>query len=348
MDLNFEYIAAHISDYINNENFFYIFDIEDIKTIMKYSHLTADQYVTLLKQSHSTINSRKLYTSTRNANITIKNIEEVVSILKSVKNYMKFSIFNGIIDFLIPDEKAINSSTNETEIIQNENETKDTTISQTNENYNSSQDILTRIKELKDSNDFETIYKFLDELSSKGNHEMISKSIEAGLWQKIAPKKSLYDPERNVLHVASENGNLRLVQSLIKCVCDKEAKDSSEYTPLILASKQGHLDIVQYLISVGANKEAKTNSGYTPLIYASNNGHLEVVKYLFSVGANKEAKDNYGYTPLIKASTYGHLNVVQYLISVGANKEAKNNNGYTALMVAKGNVRNYLKTICIN
>ena len=42
MNLNFEIIAAHVSDYIKNENFFDTFEIEDIKRIMKYSHLTAD------------------------------------------------------------------------------------------------------------------------------------------------------------------------------------------------------------------------------------------------------------------------------------------------------------------
>ena len=74
MNLNYEYIGAHISDYIDNETLFDIFDIGDIKTIMKYSKLTVDQYITLLKQSSSTINTKELYTCTRNANVTIQNV----------------------------------------------------------------------------------------------------------------------------------------------------------------------------------------------------------------------------------------------------------------------------------
>ncbi|EAX88855.1 ankyrin repeat protein, putative [Trichomonas vaginalis G3] len=330
MDLNFEYIAAHISDYINKENFFDTFDIEDIKTIMKYSRLTADQFVTLLKQSSSTINTKELYNCTRKANITIKNFEEVVSILKSLKKYMKFNIFDGIIDFLKHNEKVINNSANETEIVQDkskafqnasENATKYTTTNATNENYHHSQDILAKIAELTESNDFGTVYRFLIELSSKGNHEMISKSIEAGLWKKIAPKEYNWEPDRTVLHFASENGNLRLVRSLIECGCDKEAKNSNGCTPLIYASQNGKLEVVQYLISVGANKEAKNDFGSTPLIWASRNGKLGVVQYLISIGTNKEAKDNSGLTPLKYASQYDQLNIVQYLISVGANKE---------------------------
>ena len=91
MDLNYEYIAAHISDYIENENFFDTIEIKDIEKIMKHSHLTVDQFNTLLKQSSSTISSRKLYTCTRKAYVTIQNNEDILSILKSVKKCMKFN-----------------------------------------------------------------------------------------------------------------------------------------------------------------------------------------------------------------------------------------------------------------
>ncbi|EAX98029.1 hypothetical protein TVAG_275390 [Trichomonas vaginalis G3] len=120
MDLNFEYIAAHIGDYIKNENFFDTFEIEDIKAIMKYSHLTADEYVSLLKQSHPTINASKLYTCTRNVNVTIQNFEEVVSILKSVKKYMKFNIFGGIVDFIKQKDKEFRDFTEEIKKLQAE------------------------------------------------------------------------------------------------------------------------------------------------------------------------------------------------------------------------------------
>ncbi|EAY22690.1 hypothetical protein TVAG_476190 [Trichomonas vaginalis G3] len=97
---NYEYIAAHISDYIQNENLFNVFEMEDLRTIMKLSKLTATQFKTLLKQSSSTINARELYICTRKANVSVQNAEEAVSIMKSVKKYMKFNIFDGVIDVL--------------------------------------------------------------------------------------------------------------------------------------------------------------------------------------------------------------------------------------------------------
>ncbi|EAY18176.1 hypothetical protein TVAG_122420 [Trichomonas vaginalis G3] len=154
MNLNFEVIAAHVSDYIKNENFFDTFEIEDIKRIMKYSHLTADQYVTLLKQSHSTISAKKLYLCTRDAKVTIQNLDEVVLILRAVKKYMKFKTFDSIIDVLNQKEKEMSDFTQEIKQLQDklkefQNENKKTTTNQTNENYNHSQYILTKIPDPK-------------------------------------------------------------------------------------------------------------------------------------------------------------------------------------------------------
>ena len=203
MNLNYEYIAAHLSDYIQNENFFDTFDIEDIKTIMKYLRLTADQFITLLKQSSSTINARNLYFCTRKANVTIQNFEDVVSILKSVKKYMKFNIFDGIINVFIQKDKEMNDCTEEIKKLQAElkkfqnqvqNATKETTDTQNNENHKVSKEFLTKISELKKSKDFDNVYKFFEELSSKGDRELISKACEEGLWKKTSYRSY------NVLH----------------------------------------------------------------------------------------------------------------------------------------------------
>ena len=101
---NYEYIASHISDYIKQGNFFDIFETEDIKKIMKISYLTVNDFNALIKQSYHTTKANKLYTCTRNSNIHIENLEDVISTLKSMKEYMKLRILDGIVDFL--DQKA--------------------------------------------------------------------------------------------------------------------------------------------------------------------------------------------------------------------------------------------------
>ncbi|EAX97244.1 hypothetical protein TVAG_037510 [Trichomonas vaginalis G3] len=172
--------------------------------------------------------------------------------------------------------------------------------------YNIQDDFLQKISELKKSNDFSNIYKFLDEISEKDNKIMMSIALN-GL---AGTEKS---PEYYIIHEAARAGNLRLVKCLGEYGFDIETKDKRNGdNPLIIASYTGHLEVVQYLISIGANKETKNNGGWTPLICASDYGYLEVVKYLISVGADKEAKNNKGKA----CYNYGNRDIRNYLSSI--------------------------------
>ncbi|EAX95584.1 hypothetical protein TVAG_370880 [Trichomonas vaginalis G3] len=341
--LDYEYIGSHIKNYIREDKLFSTFEVEDIGSIMKFANLTPDDFNSFLTQSHSVISARKLYTGTRNANISINNIRDAISTLKSVQKYMKMRILEGIIGVLEQLQKDQSSTTNKIEKLQadlnqiqkeKENIEKEmqTLHSQpkAKEGNDLPKEFLSKISELKNSKNFYQIYKFFEEISEKGNQKMMQKACDEELWK----KQNDFDG-KNVLHYASSQGNLRLVKSLIECGCDKEINSKrGGGTALSWASEKGKLEVVKYLVSVGANKEAKDHNGYTPLIQASILGHLEVVQYLISAGADKEAKDNNGYTPLILASMNGRLEVVKYLISAGANKEAKKYDGHTPLIEA--------------
>ncbi|EAX97959.1 hypothetical protein TVAG_316240 [Trichomonas vaginalis G3] len=181
------------------------------------------------------------------------------------------------------------------------------------------------------TSNFETSYRFLDELTEKGSQTVIPKASKEILDE----KKNKYG--QTMLNEATTKGNLKLIKALIECGVNIETKDSYGYTPLINAAEKGFLDIVKYYLSIGANIEARNNSGSTALIAAVYNDHLDVVKYLIFAGANIEARDNDGYTSLIVASFCDKIDIVKYLISVGANKEAKKNNGLTSLIAAAYN-----------
>ncbi|EAX86840.1 ankyrin repeat protein, putative [Trichomonas vaginalis G3] len=294
-----ENAAAHISDYIKEGNFFNTFGIEDIEKIMKISNLTANEFATLVRQSHDVIKSNELYVCARNANISIQNFEDVISILNSIKEHMNFGILNGIVDFL-------NRNANEVESLKSQ-------IIQIKEEYNM-KEYLPKILELKKSNDFKKTYAFLEELSTQGNKQIFSKACEEGLWLK--QKKGFLNRDvRNVFHIACERGNLQLVKYLISAGADKDKKDNSEHSPLLTAVHFDHRDIVQYLVSIGADKDAPDDYGQTPLFYASRQGQLEILQYLISVGANLEAKDKNDDTPLSVAK---NATIRDYLVSVGA------------------------------
>ncbi|EAY15558.1 hypothetical protein TVAG_495770 [Trichomonas vaginalis G3] len=270
---------------------------------MKFATLSTNDYINMLKQAHSTVNAKILYFSTRNANVTTQNLGDVIELLKSVGEFMKMRILDGAIDLLIQLEKRLPTSAKQ---IQNSNLKS---IKENNE-----KEILSKIQELRHSDDIKCIYNFFEELSSQGNQKMISEACNRGLSERVPLQKTVLGNERNILHIACKKGNLNLVKSLIENGCDVDTVDDHECCPLIYASIGGHLEVVQYLISVGADKDAKNKDGKTPLIFASSKGHLEVVQYLISVGADKEAKDKYGKTPLSVAN----YNVRDYLKSIGA------------------------------
>ena len=107
---NYEYIAAHIKDYIDADKLFSTFETNDIKKIMKFTTLTTNDFITVMDQSRSSIKAKELYMCTRNANISVQNFEDIVSILKSLQKYMKLRILDGVINFLIQTHKEISSS----------------------------------------------------------------------------------------------------------------------------------------------------------------------------------------------------------------------------------------------
>lgn len=61
LSLDYENIAAHMSDYIQKESFFTTFEIEDIQNILKHSNLTTNDFVTLLKQASAIITANDIY-----------------------------------------------------------------------------------------------------------------------------------------------------------------------------------------------------------------------------------------------------------------------------------------------
>ena len=139
-----------------------------------------------------------------------------------------------------------------------------------------------------------------------------------------ADDTSLIDKNVGLLHLACEDGSLKVVQSLANEMRKNGTLQSAltmytddGRTPLHLASYFGHFDIVKYFIC-----ELKCNPNIpsrekcvTPLNFAARGGHLDIVKYLIEEqkrDPNVKTKSN--NTPLHHAAQFGKLEVVKYLI----------------------------------
>ena len=104
------------------------------------------------------------------------------------------------------------------------------------------------------------------------------------------------------LQSAAYDGNLRIVQELIKYNADINPKDDVGETAIYDASRGLTLDcasIVRLLLEHGADVNVRQEGGFTPLHRASMSGALEVARVLLEHGANVQAEDTMGRTPLV-------------------------------------------------
>jgi ankyrin repeat protein len=94
------------------------------------------------------------------------------------------------------------------------------------------------------------------------------------------------------LHTAAYHGDLEMVQVLLECGVDVNAKNAYGHTPLDFALSRVQPNEVALLsIAQGADPNTRNMKGFTPLHRAAENGWIEIVRLLIEHGANIEVKD---------------------------------------------------------
>ena len=85
----------------------------------------------------------------------------------------------------------------------------------------------------------------------------------------------------SALMVASQHGNKRLVQLLLKYKADVNLENNTGQTALMFASYFGYAEIVEFFLNETEASVDKTNkNGMTALMLAICNGHIDVVRQL--------------------------------------------------------------------
>jgi ankyrin repeat protein len=181
---------------------------------------------------------------------------------------------------------------------------------------------------------------FLETLSKiykiQGNKTNINFKDESG-WSSI--------------HFAADEGNLKIVEILVKMNIDVNMKTQNKKTPLHLAAEKGYFDISRILIENGAPISTLDDEKNNPIHICSFRGHLELLKYLLEKYPQADTKNIYGKSPLELAKNdkikdllkeYYAKNTYQYhkitIHDISSNKK-------TQVNTEKENKLNVLKTI---
>ena len=113
---------------------------------------------------------------------------------------------------------------------------------------------------------------------------------------------------KEAFHKAAGDGNLLVVDLLIKNGADVAASDNNGRTPLSWAARNGHEAVVRLLVAMGGvDVNSKDSKGQTPLSWAARNGHEAVVRLLVAMGGvDVNSKDSEGQRALPWAARNRH------------------------------------------
>jgi len=151
----------------------------------------------------------------------------------------------------------------------------------------------------------------------------------------LTPGASVPEKEAE-LQQAALDGELDLVQSLVKEGTDVNAMDADGRTALMYAAFNGHAHVVLHLLDQGAVLDRRDLLGRTALFFASTGPFPETVSILIDQGAQVDVVDsNEHFSPLMHAAAEGNLDVVKLLIAAGANTRLKDIDGDDAAFFAR-------------
>jgi len=142
---------------------------------------------------------------------------------------------------------------------------------------------------------------------------------------------------RTPLMIAVENGNLKMVETILALGAAVDVTTQQGFTALHLAASLGHTVICSTLIEAGASTDAKAEHGVTPLLTAAQNGHVETVRALIAIGVDVNQCAEHGISALHLAASVGDVHAVAALCEAGADVNATTASHVTALEFAAAN-----------
>ena len=117
-----------------------------------------------------------------------------------------------------------------------------------------------------------------------------------------------------------------------------DTADGTDSAPLLAAASNGDLALVNRLLKAGANPNVKNALNTTPLLEAAFHSNTEIIKALIEAGADPNLAGPDGQTPLMLVARGDNVAAAKLLLDKGANPRAtESQRDQTALMWAAAN-----------
>jgi ankyrin repeat protein len=166
-----------------------------------------------------------------------------------------------------------------------------------------------------------------------GNLEDVQQLLDPP--EPVDPNETFGEDYTYALHAASANGHVIVVQLLLECGAEVEARGGQLDYALHFAAYNGHAFVVKLLLAWGAdvNKVGETTR-VTPLQLASKGGHLACMQLLMDQGAYINVATGPLGSPLHAAAS-SSLQATQLLLLRGADPRVVDEIGLTTADTAR-------------
>lgn len=139
-----------------------------------------------------------------------------------------------------------------------------------------------------------------------------------------------YTEDQKLLITAAREGQLEVIQDLLKSGLDLDCELKYGSSALMIAASRGHCEIVRLIASSGGKVNRRNKFGISPLSEAAERGHHQVLRTLVEFGADVNMLHNNGGTAILAAAVRRDLKTVKVLLELGANVDIENFDGWSA------------------